>query len=355
MTQSQAEIKAIQAKLQAIQAGRTVTRPGPIPHMVELTPTSTPDATNTTKNTHNGATATVTPPRQQQQYIDLTATAETLHQRANAYINQSIFSQSQSQPQPRPQPHRTVLEQHVVDTMKRLEAQVRHINQLSAAQETALLELKAIAQKAERDWRAADLEYSPFSEESTEGPLICEYVATAVPHIQKDENGLFVLTTRSVDLFRAEREASLMAQSLRHRKPTSPKRKHNSSKNPRSRQSQENSWGQMLLEGIVTSIQSLTTYRPASVKVSHASSDSLEVPTFSLTDAAMWVIGAIVIRVGLDLLLASFPGLWIPVIALIATPAAIAAYRTTVAPHSGLVWGYRLLLLMIGLLIGGRL
>jgi hypothetical protein len=47
--------------------------------------------------------------------------------------------------------------------------------------------------------------------------------------------------------------------------------------------------------------------------------------------------------------------LWLPIVALIVLPAAIAIYRTTFTPETGFAWGYRLFLVMIGLLLGGRL
>ncbi|NJL38636.1 MAG: hypothetical protein HC899_19235 [Leptolyngbyaceae cyanobacterium SM1_4_3] len=74
-----------------------------------------------------------------------------------------------------------------------------------------------------------------------------------------------------------------------------------------------------------------------------------------MPDAVIWVIGSTIARVGINLLLASFPGLWLPIAALILTPAAIAIYQIAVSPETGSIWGYRLFLVMAGLLIGGRL
>ncbi|MGF1538659.1 MAG: hypothetical protein ACFB4J_19530 [Elainellaceae cyanobacterium] len=75
----------------------------------------------------------------------------------------------------------------------------------------------------------------------------------------------------------------------------------------------------------------------------------------TLQDALLWVTASAAVRVGLDLLLATYAGLWLPVIALITAPAAIALYRTAVNPEAGFLLGRRLLLIMIGLLLGGRM
>ena len=70
--------------------------------------------------------------------------------------------------------------------------------------------------------------------------------------------------------------------------------------------------------------------------------------------SAALLIGSAIARIAADLVLAANPGFWLPVALLIVAPAALAIYRTTVAPHSSVTWGYRIFLILIGLLIGGR-
>jgi hypothetical protein len=76
---------------------------------------------------------------------------------------------------------------------------------------------------------------------------------------------------------------------------------------------------------------------------------------FTLTEAAILVIGSALLRFGLDWLVAIYPVLWIPSLLIMLTPAAIAVYRATTIPKTGFAWGYRLFAIMIGLLLGGRL
>jgi hypothetical protein len=116
-----------------------------------------------------------------------------------------------------------VLRKRMTKGMKHLESQAERINRLSAELEVAVLELKAIASDINRDWRA--IQATQKSATSTD---ICEYRAAVVPQVEIKSDGSFVLESRAVDLFQAEREAALLAQTLRHR--AKQKREHRSSK-----------------------------------------------------------------------------------------------------------------------------
>jgi hypothetical protein len=283
----------------------------------------------------------------------LAVAAEVLQQRAASYVK--YYQQPSIQPPI--QPRQESSERQYTDMLTRLEAQAQRINELSSAQEAAMLELKAIAEKAERDWKTGELESTSRMGDRFDARSICEYGETAVPHIKKDDTGAFIVTTRSIDLFKAEREANLMADALRHRAVSST---HSPSRRPsstirRSRRRLRLEMGTVLRKGFTTVLKWVSAPKATGLRFHSRPVDVLEMPSFSLQTATIWVIGAVVARVGLDLLLLAFPGMWIPVIGLIVAPAAIALYRTTVAPQTGIVWGYRLLLVMIGLLIGGRL
>lgn len=126
-----------------------------------------------------------------------------------------------------------VLRKRTTEGVKRLESQAQRINQLSAELEAAVLELKAIASEVNRDWRAlqaiqesstgaialANPGATAAKREARESfiPDVCEYQAANVPNVKQKQSGSFVLTSRPVDLFQAEREAALLAQTLRQR------------------------------------------------------------------------------------------------------------------------------------------
>ncbi|MDX2216813.1 MAG: hypothetical protein SFY66_26340 [Oculatellaceae cyanobacterium bins.114] len=364
MKQSQAEIKAIQEKLRAIQASRTTGKA--LPTMVEMTPNST--------------TATVARPQSQTQserldqtqldHAQLAAVVEQLQQQT-AYLRQFQLplpepSARSAKAQPPAKTTKATPEQPLTQMLQRLEQQAQHINNLSAAQEAAMLEWKAIAEQLERDRKATELDQNVAQRRGADSSRVCEYLTTAVPYIERDEDGSFVLTARSVDLFRAEREASAMAQTLRHRSGQAATTHGNvrGSALPSRRAHQASDFEpltQRIWQRISAFIETLNTpkKRPSlkttRSRQTQAQSQAVAVPEFSLQDAGMWVLGSVIVRVALDLFLVAHPAMWLPVIALIATPAAIAVYRTTVTPQAGLVWGYRLFLIMVGLLLGGRL
>jgi len=97
--------------------------------------------------------------------------------------------------------------------VRRLAMQSEKINNLSQQLEAAMAEMKAIATEVNRDWRAVQLLNSP----NQIPPSLCHYDVRQVPQVQRLANGTFVLNYRSVDLFRAEREAASIAQTLRSR------------------------------------------------------------------------------------------------------------------------------------------
>jgi hypothetical protein len=291
---------------------------------------------------------------------ELAATVERLKQQSEFYVRQ--FHQLQSHTLQTP---REILNQ----AFQALEAHVQQINQLSAIQESAILELKAMAAKVEQDW--AVLEQSPYYNANAiatdiDRPPICEYEEPAVPHIEKNADGMYVVTARSIDLFKAEREANMTAQALRHwaerEKPPGqaaggslwawltdlvssepePQSTH-ASRSPQSNSSSSPSPAQY------RSSSRRARSRRATLRRSRSKRD------FGLREGVALLVGAFLLRLTLNLIAAAFPMFWTPAVALLVTPAAIMVYRTGRTSQSGLSWIYRILLIMLGLLLGGRL
>jgi hypothetical protein len=78
-------------------------------------------------------------------------------------------------------------------------------------------------------------------------------------------------------------------------------------------------------------------------------------PFDKVGDAVLWIVLAAAIRVGARLLLAMFPALTPVLVLLMFAPAALAVYLAMFVPRAGFVSIYRLFLIMLGLLLGGRL
>ncbi|MEH2112362.1 hypothetical protein [Nostoc sp.] len=99
-------------------------------------------------------------------------------------------------------------EEKVISERERLITQVERINQMAEELEAAILELKVIANTLNTQKR-----YPAVIQDAYKN--ICQYFAVSVPWVKRKPDESFVLTTRKVDLFRAEREAALLAQQLR--------------------------------------------------------------------------------------------------------------------------------------------
>ncbi|MBD2564418.1 MULTISPECIES: hypothetical protein [Nostoc] len=93
----------------------------------------------------------------------------------------------------------------IVSEQERLIAQIERVNRMAGELEAAILELKAIANTLNAQKRYPVLKCKN----------ICQYFAVSVPWVKRKPDESFILTTRRVDLFRAEREAALLAQQLR--------------------------------------------------------------------------------------------------------------------------------------------
>jgi hypothetical protein len=341
MKESQTEIRAIQAKLQALQMGRGTLR-SPTPAIEPPMSESRSREATAAATVHRLAEINRPSENRPSEMSAPTASASS-----EALPQRTAYSQLWQNPLPLP----TLPAPNFMEALQRLEMQAERVNQLSLDQEAALLELKAIAEQVERDRQLLETEGFEDAEPTW------EYLSAAVPLVERDEAGTFVVTARALDLFKAEREAASIAQSLRQRSVAAPRHRvrHTLARHKRSAPLPvEKSEGlrEMIWEKMAALISSSQSRRQAARL--HRQ-QSVPAPTMTVQDAALWIIGAVVVRRGLDLILAAVPHLWIPIVGLIVVPAAIAIYRTTFTPESGFIWGYRLFLVMIGLLIGGRL
>lgn len=376
MRESQAEIKAIEAQLRSIrvessssQRTSTLLEP-PSPHSKPGNTTvpypaahrrqgQTPsadrrhdDRPTQTHPHHTGRVESYPLPPKYRLPNHLEATIDRLQEQSAFYVQQ--FRQVQSQAFQTP-------EQLLEQNLKVLESQVQHINQLSSVQESAILELKTMAEQVEREWKTIEHSQGIYATAEVETPPICEYLGASVPQIQQNRDGIYVLSARPIDLFKAEREATHTAAALRH---------WANRNQPPQVQSQPSSFWQRL-GNLLSSSDNRGDESPAPATTAtavsgHASQSSRRVvrsrqrrsasaSVLRLKELVALFLGAVIVRVALDLVLVSFPVLWTPAVALLVTPAAIAVYRSSHTPQSGLVWGYRLLVIMLGLLLGGRL
>ncbi|AUT01442.1 hypothetical protein CLI64_14160 [Nostoc sp. CENA543] len=105
--------------------------------------------------------------------------------------------------------------QDTISTWERLNTLVQNINQIAAELEAKILELKAIASNINSQINS-QINYSTASSQQSY-QSICQYSSVSIPWVRQKPDYSFLLTTRKIDLFKAEREAALLAQQLRQR------------------------------------------------------------------------------------------------------------------------------------------
>lgn len=234
-----------------------------------------------------------------------------------------------------------------VNTIRqRLEEKAEQINALSTQQEAAILELMQISGQLNQEHQ--EIKTNP----QLKNELAVECEVAEIPYIERNRNGMLVLTNRAIEARTRREQTAKVAKSP-------------AAKSPRQRRTNFSLIGRIwrwttqpvLWLGAVTvgavglaGAHTRRQYRGSGRRATSAP----EMPV-TLTEAATLVIGSALLRVVLDTVVVSYPLLWLPSILIMITPAAFAIYRATVKPPTGFAWGYRLFAILIGLLLGGRL
>ncbi len=335
MRPSQAEIKAIEAELRSIRADSSVS----LLDSANLTPIAPTISLNISPN--------ISPK------LERPKPAETAAKRRSIEcfpIAEITVSQTVGQTVSRLASARTSTQQRI-DLGRAMQQKTRFARPAQPSSQAAISR-QMLAEKAHQinqlsaQQEAVILELITLSEQIESANAICE--TAEVPHVDADAAGTLVLTSRTIELPPEERRA--------RRRP---------------RRSQlmlastgavwQGTWGLLSTLGAagrwLLSPLGLLPKQPRRVTrtAGRRASGRRRVEEFTFQEAAILVLGSAMLRVGLDLLVASYPMLWMPSLLVMLTPAAIAIYRSTLAPQAGFIWGYRLFALMIGLLLGGRL
>jgi hypothetical protein len=264
------------------------------------------------------------------------------------------------------------LQVEVEACLQRLGQQAEYVNQLAANQEAAVMQLKAIADEVEYIYRLAVSHYDPDGNPQDYDFTVCQYELPGVPVVEAVEDGRYRLTLRPLDLFRAEREAVVTAEKLRYFGTRSPQVQRGATQKTWQQVTQLQDWMGRSLQAMLQGARDWVMGPEGAPSMHRAEATAMRSPTsrrylptkrrqrarsqsISLQEGMLWIVGAALVRVGVDALLLSSPQLWPLVIGMIVVPAAIAIYRTTTQLQSGVALGYRLLFVLVGLLIGGRL
>jgi hypothetical protein len=272
-------------------------------------------------------------------------------------------TQLQNQAQPHHQPHTPYPGDSLASAFECLNAKAQYGNAISNALKESLQEMGAIAQTVDHQLALASAAGAHTPHMHFDSSLVCNMNSLLLPYVEQKKDGAFVVKSLSVGDLSQQHQAENLARPRQHR----------SSKASQSVSDHQGfiprlfRWflGLKPTEPETSSHNHPNAYMSSSALVTDSAHQSLQTPrnkeartrtsSPSLIASLIWVGGSIFVRMGLDALLVAYPILWPPAIALVVTPAAIAIYRTAVDPQSSFLLGRRLLLIMIGLLLGGRL
>lgn len=283
----------------------------------------------------------VTPTAQQHQFI---SAVETLKQRS-AQPTSSVLSGRQA-PAASPPPVSNDAGQY----RQQLLTMVEQINALSAQQEQVMQAMQAMLERLEWEHQRYRLEGAspqdlPF--------FTCDAQAAVVAWATEDDQGGLILSYRPVTFQQANQDAAQVAEQLRGLQQTrrGPSRRRRST-------AETLGLATLFAEPLLAAQTGWHLLREAVRQwgaAAHASSAGKQhADRLTVLEAGMWLGGGILSRLFLNLILSAYPGLWSIAVAIITAITAYALYRATLAPRLEFGLAYRVLLAVIGLIIGGR-
>jgi hypothetical protein len=112
------------------------------------------------------------------------------------------------------QRHDDMPQQRLQSRLKHLKVQSDRVNELATELENAIAELKEIATQVNQ----INHHLQKQGQNRHFPAQICDYRPTSLPVVRQSSWGRWILTSRRVDLYKAEREATVLAQILRDRR-----------------------------------------------------------------------------------------------------------------------------------------
>jgi len=279
----------------------------------------------------------------------------------------------------------------------RMEVHAQNINERSQQQANEILALKRSAQQAAIALRRQGIHSHPQLDTITK--FLEHYPSTAVPHLERDTQGHFVLGHTTVNLNHAEQEAQITADALRNRTaaaslsyPDSLEKDTHTVSSPQSPFSQapfsQTPFSQAVSAGpsmddylgsVDRYLEGNTTDRLAQTRTNDRagrkskpwnlnlgklfSRMKRKPPTgsapsnrrFSLLDGAIWFSGAAIARIMIEGIVLSYPILRMPLLLILFCAISFAIYRVVVSKSSDLTSAYRLGITLLGLFLGSSL
>mgnify|MGYP001794731357 CR=1 FL=1 len=266
----------------------------------------------------------------------VTTAIETLRQRSRP-------TQSPSTTSPALHPAHSSLQQ--------FDAALATIDHLAQQQQQALYRLKALGDSLTQQIQPGT---SPDVDDIAHFLDQCQTLQ--IPTVQRDGAGYLSLSHHTVNFHQAEHDATSNAEKLRVRSQLF---QHTTSPQEtivgldQSPYEGQDSGGfladlshfyQLASRAIQRWIEHYIPLMPRRARSSH----------FTLLDGSIWCIGAAIARILLNQLFQFYPALWTPVAFMLIASIIFSLYRALFRARPNPVLGYRTLMIIVGLLLGGR-
>lgn len=295
----------------------------------------------------------------------------------------------------------------VLQELSRIEAQASHINERSQQQARDIMALKRSAQAAAVGLRRQGIHDHPQLAAITQ--FLDRYESASVPHIERNEQGLFDLFYNTIDFHQAEHEAIDTANALRSRRRiyqtlpfTQPIKSstadlslaepsvsdHSDKEASKDKQSRHtgnklgrsiptsSAWIKATFEGVMSTVNSRSfnpigkmtksrrhrRRRPVPIPPGEAFSADSSVghypgnaysSQFTWLDGTIWFSGAAIARIIVQSLLSGFPMVETALLVGLISVIAFALYRVVIEKSPNYTLVYRLCIGMMGLFLGG--
>lgn len=263
--------------------------------------------------------------------VQVTTAIKTLRQRSE-----------QPQPAPAPDSH-----------LQQFDQALATIEDLAQRQQAALRHLQLLGNDLTQQIQPGQ---SPDVDDIARFLAECQTIA--IPTVQRDANGYLDLDFRTVNFRQAEHDASSNAETLRLRSPLFRHPLSPTSGQPEHPGFDDRHHLDHSSNGLVEELRNLCQLAYRSIRTwaqsTFPSSQRSRPQKFTLLDGAIWCIGAIIIRIILNQIFQIYPALWTPIAVMLIIGVMIGLYSSIVSPRPNPVVGYRTLMSIVGLLIGGR-
>lgn len=252
---------------------------------------------------------------------NLAATVQVLQERSHQVVTEQHRNEVEETTQ-------ATLPKEVHLHWQRLQQEANVINELAQRQAIAIQNFKRSADRLGWSLRKQPPEYGFVLEQ------FCQLQEPLVAQVIQDNQQVLILTNQAVDLYQDERDASQAANEIR---AFSQSRYH--------RPSRKNSGFLGFLGEPLALLESLW----------QGFTSNLEGRSpLTPLDFVIWFGSGLIGRLALELAIAASPSLWPWLVGATLGAVALALYRFLIAPQADAAFVTRLLLILVGLVIGGQ-